>query len=141
MPAYESVEQFQKIFSEFWNRALEVTEVVDKIRKEKIIVRFDIEEPDLKFWLNFRDPGPDGTIGTLSWDSGEEPTVAVWSKSETTNKFWQGKLSTAAAVAKGQVKISGSAMKAISLASKIKPLFTVYRDVLKDMGMDEYIIE
>ena len=141
MTGYESVEQFKEIFSEFWKRAKEVTEVMEKMKKEKIIVRFDIEQPDIKFWINFRDPGPDGELGTLSWESDIEPHVAVWSLSKTTNKFWQGKLSTAAAVAKGEVKISGSAMKAISLASKIKPLFPVYREVLKDLGLNEYVID
>lgn len=141
MTGYESTEQFKQIFNEFWNRAREVTEVMDKMKKEKIIVRFDIEQPDIKFWINFRDPDQDGELGTLLWESDVEPNVAVWSLSKTTNKFWQGKLSTASAVAKGEVKISGSAMKAISLASKIKPLFSVYRSVLKDFGLDHFIIE
>ena len=103
MPAFESKAQFIEVFNRFWERALTFTEIIEKLTKSQVVVRFDVEDPSVNFTINFRDPGPNGEIGTLTFDSDVEPEISVWSKSETTNKFWQGKLSTTVAMARGQV--------------------------------------
>ncbi len=140
MPFYESSEQLKEVFEEFWSRALQEEEVYEKLVKSGIIVRFDIEQPEVHVTINFRDPGPDGKLGSLSFDSDVEPEIAVWSTSETTNKFWQGKLNTTIAMAKGQVKMDGSIAKALGLLSKIKPLFKIFPKVLRDKGLDHMVL-
>jgi putative sterol carrier protein len=140
MTGFESKEQFQEIFSKFWEKATENTEIMEKLAKSQVVVRFDIEDPSLHMTINFRDPGPNGEIGTLTFDSDVEPEIIVWSKSETTNKFWQGKLNTTVAMARGQVKLDGSVAKALGLLSKIKPLYAVYPEILKEMGLDNMIL-
>jgi putative sterol carrier protein len=140
MTGFESKEQFQEIFNKFWEKATENTEIMEKLAKSQVVVRFDIEDPSLHMTINFRDPGPNGEIGTLTFDSDVEPEIIVWSKSETTNKFWQGKLNTTVAMARGQVKLDGSVAKALGLLSKIKPLYAVYPEILKEMGLDNMIL-
>jgi len=140
MTGFESKEQFQEIFNKFWEKATENTEIMEKLAKSQVVVRFDIEDPSLHMTINFRDPGPNGEIGTLTFDSDVEPEITVWSKSETTNKFWQGKLNTTVAMARGQVKLDGSVAKALGLLSKIKPLYAVYPEILKEMGLDNMIL-
>lgn len=140
MPFYESTEQLQQVFENFWPRALETEDVYEKLVKSGVIVRFDIEQPEIHVTIDFKNPGPDGKLGTISFDSDVEPEIIVWSTSETTNKFWQGKLNTTIAMARGQVKMQGSIAKALGLLSKIKPVFKVFPDVLKDMGLDNMIL-
>lgn len=140
MVSFESKEQFMEIFNNFWAKAKQDTVVMEKMAKSQIVVRFDIEDPEVKMTINFRDPGPNGEIGTLLFDSEVEPEVTVWSKSETTNKFWQNKLSTTVAMAKGQVKLEGSITKALGLMGKIKPLYLIYPEVLKEMGLDHMVL-
>lgn len=140
MTGFESKEQFQEIFNKFWAKATEHTEIMEKLAKSKVVVRFDIAEPEVNLTINFRDPGPNGEIGTLTFDSDVEPEITVWSKSEITNKFWQGKLNTTVAMARGQVKLDGSVAKALGLLSKIKPLYEVYPAILKEMGLDSMIL-
>ncbi|TFG99823.1 MAG: hypothetical protein E4H14_20130 [Candidatus Thorarchaeota archaeon] len=140
MVAFESKEQLMEIFNKFWAKATQEAEVMEKMAKSQVVVRFDIEDPEAHMTINFRDPGPNGEIGTLSFDSDVEPEIMVWSKSETTNKFWQNKLSTTVAMARGQVKLEGSVTKALSLLNKIKPLYALYPEVLKEMGLDNMIL-
>ena len=140
MVSFESKEQFIEIFNNFWVKVLQETEVMEKLAKTQLVVRFDIEDPEVHMTINFRDPGPNGEIGTLTFDSDVEPEVTVWSKSETTNKFWQGKLNTTVAMAKKQVKLEGSITKALSLLGKIKPLYEIFPVVLKEMGLDHMIL-
>ncbi|MCK5264493.1 MAG: SCP2 sterol-binding domain-containing protein, partial [Candidatus Thorarchaeota archaeon] len=127
-------------FNNFWAKATQEAEVMEKMTKSQVVVRFDIEDPEIHMTINFRDPGPSGEIGTLLFDSDVEPEIVVWSKSETTNKFWQDKLSTTVAMAKGQVKLQGSVTKALGLLNKIKPLYKIYPEVLKEMGLDHMIL-
>jgi len=140
MAAYESKEQFMDVFNKFWEKATKHTEIMEKLAKSQVVVRFDIEDPEVHMTINFRDPGPNGEIGTLTFDSDVEPEISVWSKSETTNKFWQGKLSTTVAMARGQVKLDGSVAKALGLLSKIKPLYDVYPEVLKEEGLEHLLL-
>jgi putative sterol carrier protein len=140
MVAFESKEQLMEVFNRFWEKAIKLDEVMEKLSKKAIVVRFDIEDPGAHMTINFRDPGPNGEIGTLSFDSEVEPEVTVWSKSETTNKFWQNKLSTTVAMARGQVKLQGSVTKALSLLNIIKPLYEIYPEVLKEMGLDNMLL-
>ncbi len=140
MVSFESKEQFIEIFNNFWAKAKQEAEVMEKMTKSQVVVRFDIEDPEIHMTINFRDPGPNGEIGTLLFDSEVEPEIAVWSKSETTNKFWQDKLSTTVAMAKGQVKLQGSVTKALGLMNKIKPLYKIYPEVLREMGLDHMIL-
>ena len=140
MVAFDSKEQLMEVFNKFWAEAIKETEVMEKLAKSQVVVRFDIEDPEAHLTINFRDPGPDGQIGTLSFDSDVEPEIKVWSKSETTNKFWQDKLSTTVAMARGQVKLEGSVSKALGFLSKIKPLYKIYPEVLKEMGLNDLIL-
>ena len=140
MAVFESKEQFKEIFNNFWKKATTYTEIMEKLTKSQVVVRFDVEDPSLHMTINFRDPGPNGEIGTLTFDDDVEPEITVWSKSETTNKFWQGKLNTTVAMARGKVKLDGSVAKALGLLSKIKPLYAVYPEVLKELGYDSLIL-
>jgi putative sterol carrier protein len=140
MPAFESKEQFQEVFNKFWAKAKEHSEIMEKLAKSQVVVRFDMEDPEIHMTINFRDPGPNGEIGTLTYDSDVEPEIAVWSKSETSNKFWQGKLNATIAMARGQVKLDGSVAKALGLLSKIKPLYAIFPEILKEMELDNMIL-
>ncbi len=140
MPFYESTEQLQQVFENFWPRVLKMEDVYEKLVKSEIIVRFDIEKPEIHVTIDFKNPGPDGKVGTISFDSKAEPEIVVWSTSETTNKFWQGKLNTTIAMAKGEVKMQGSIAKALGLLSKIKPVFKVFPEVLRDMGLHHMLL-
>ncbi len=140
MPRFENAEQLKAVFERFWNKVIELEDVMQKLAKSKVVVRFDIEDPDVQVTINFREPGPDGRVGTLSFESEVTPDIVVWSKSETTNKFWQGKLNTTIAMARGQVKIQGPVAKALGLLSKIKPLYKVYPEVLREMGLDHMLV-
>ncbi|MGY5854136.1 MAG: SCP2 sterol-binding domain-containing protein [Candidatus Thorarchaeota archaeon] len=140
MPFFESAEQMQDVFEEFWKRATQQTEVMEKLAKSKVVVRFDIEQPELHITINFRDPDSEGNYGTLSFDMDTDPEISVWSTSETTNKFWAGKLKTTVAMARGQVKLQGSVAKALGLLSKIKPLYDIWPEVLKDKGLDHMLV-
>ncbi|MHA2386682.1 MAG: SCP2 sterol-binding domain-containing protein [Candidatus Thorarchaeota archaeon] len=141
MTFFESKEQYIQVFEEFWSRAIAMPDVYEKLCESKIIVRFDVTQPDLTMTLDFKNEGPDGKIGTMSFEHGsEEPEIVVSSKSDVANKFWQGKLRTSIALAKGDVKLKGPITRALGLIGKIKPLEAIYIEVLKDLGLNQLLM-
>jgi putative sterol carrier protein len=140
MTFFESKEQFKQVFEAFWPRAIAIDHVYDRLCESEIIARFIVEEPELEMTIDFKNNGPDGKQGVLSFDSNAEPEITVFSKSDIANKFWQGKLRTSVAMAKGDVKISGSVMKGLGLIGKIKPLHPIYIQVLKDLGLEKMLV-
>ncbi len=140
MTFFESKEQLMQVFEEFWPRAIAIPHVYERLCESEIIARFVVEQPELEVTIDFKSKGPDGKQGILSFDSNIEPEITVYSKSDVTNKFWQGKLRTSVAMAKGDVKISGSVMKGLGLIGKIKPLHPVYIQVLKDLGLERLLV-
>ncbi|MHA1936409.1 MAG: SCP2 sterol-binding domain-containing protein [Candidatus Thorarchaeota archaeon] len=140
MAGFETKEQMIEVFNKFWPLCQGETETMEKLVNSQLVVRFDIVEPEISITFNFRDPTPDGAPGSLSFDSDTEPEIAVWSKSETTNKFWQGKLNATVAMARGQVKMTGSITKALGLLSKIKPFYQHWPTALKEVGLENMIL-
>ncbi len=139
MTFFDSKEQFMEVFMEFWRRATAIPDVYEKLCESEIVARFLVTQPDLEMTIDFKSTGPDGKKGTLRFDSDAEPEITVSSKSDVANKFWQGKLRTSVAMAKGDVKISGSVMKGLGLIGKVKPLHPVYIQVLKDLGLERLL--
>jgi hypothetical protein len=140
MAGFETKEQMIEVFNKFWPMCLNETETMEKLAKSQVVVRFDIVEPEISITINFRDPTSDGAPGSLSFDSDDSPEIVVWSKSETTNKFWQGKLNATVAMARGKVKMTGSIPKALGLLSKIKPLYQHWPTALKEAGLENMIL-
>lgn len=140
MVHFESKEQMKQVFDEFWSRAVEIESVFGNLKRSNILVRFDVEEPDAVMTIDFKNPGPDGEIGSLTYETCENPDIVVWSKSDVTNKFWQGKLRTSVAMVKGEVKLTGSVTKGLGLIGTIKPLYEVYIQVLKDLGLERMLV-
>ncbi|MHA1908561.1 MAG: SCP2 sterol-binding domain-containing protein [Candidatus Thorarchaeota archaeon] len=140
MTFFENYEQFKRVFEAFWPRAITIDHVYERLCESEIIARFVVKEPELEMTIDFKNEGPDGKQGILSFDSNEEPEITVFSKSDIANKFWQGKLRTSVAMAKGDVKISGSVMKGLGLIGKIKPLHPIYIQVLKDLGLERMLV-
>ena len=72
MPGFESTEQLKDVFEEFWTRCQAEEEVMAKMAKQGVTVRFDIEEPEAHPTIDFKNPGPDGEVGRLLWDAPDE---------------------------------------------------------------------
>ena len=141
--SFADADELKLVLTDFWSRARNLDELLDKLGRMNIKAQIIIPELDFSFIFDFTTEGPDGKSGVLvfgSSDESDDVDLIVFSDSETSNKFWQGKLNTTIAMAKGQVKMKGSIAKALGLLSKIKPLFKIFTDVLREKGFDNMIL-
>lgn len=140
MGHFENKEQLQKVFDEFWERAIRVEEVYDKLCKSEITAQFVIHNPDVVMTIDFKNVGPDGKRGSLRYEDELPPDIIVYSSSEIANKFWQGKIRTSVAMAKGEIRMRGSITRGLGLIWKIRPLYDIYTQVLEDLGFSDLIV-
>jgi hypothetical protein len=95
--------------------------------------------------LNYTDPDstlvvdmPNQTVHTGP-GSGPAPNVELSMSAGTANRFWLGELNLSLAIAKGQVKTTGSVTKLLKLVPSAKKLFPVYRQMLEREGRTDLL--
>lgn len=133
-------EEMYVVAKAFSQRVFSLPEVYNKLKLSKLKVRmkyFDDER-----WQT----EPEITIDC----SGEEvqlylgpceikPDVIMYMHADVAHRFWMQKLNLMAAVIKGEIKAFGPINKAMKLLPTLKPSFEIYKQILKDLGLEKLI--
>ena len=120
-----------KIFEE----AIADAEIGPKTKEAGITIRFDFTEPDSVIYVDF-------ARGTVAYGDGvptTEADVKLAMKADDANKFWLGKLNLVMAMAKRQVKASGSVPEMLKMLPLSKPLYARYEAQLKAAGRTDLL--
>ena len=120
-----------KIFEE----AIADPEIGPKTKEAGITIRFDFTEPDSVIYADFAQ----GTVTYGDDVAAGEADVRMAMKADDANKFWLGKLNLVMAMAKRQVKASGSVPEMLKMLPLSKPLYARYEAQLKAAGRDDLI--
>jgi putative sterol carrier protein len=120
-----------RIFEE----AIADPEIGPKTKEAGITIRFDFTEPDSVIYADFAQ----GTVAFGDDVPSAEANVKMAMKADDANKFWLGKLNLVMAMAKRQVKASGSVPEMLKMLPLSKPLYARYEAQLKAAGRDDLI--
>ncbi len=141
MGYYKDSEQMYKVYEEFLNRVLSDESVGPKLAKSKAKIRFNYTDPDASILLILGET-PDGKYGSYELgDTGAEADVTMTQSADFSHRFWQGKENAVTALATGKIKAKGAVQRAMGLVTAIRPTFRMYKAVLKDMGLEELVID
>ncbi len=143
MLSFTDADELKLVLTDFWGRARRLDELLNKLGRMNIKAQIIIPELDFSFIFDFTTEGPDGKSGVLVFGSSVESDdvdLIVFSDSETSNKFWQGKIRSTVAVIKGEIKIKGSITKSVKLISKLGPLYPLFVEALRANGLEHMII-
>ncbi|MBI5117151.1 SCP2 sterol-binding domain-containing protein [Candidatus Poribacteria bacterium] len=142
MGYFKDSQQFYQIFGEFMKRVVSHPEVGPKLQKAKIKIRFNYTDPEASILLNFADPAPPGQFGNYELgDKGTPADVTMTQSADFTHRYWQGKENAVTALATKKIKASGAVQKALGLVTAIRPTFAIYKQVLKELGYENLIVE
>ena len=142
MGYFKDSEQLYKVYGEFLKRVLSDSMVGPKLAKAKIKIRFNYTDPEASILLNSSDPPPEGAFGSYQiGDSNEKADVTMSLSPDFSHRFWQGKENAMTAIATGKIKASGAVQGAIGLVTAIRPTFRTYKQVLKDLGHEDLVID
>ncbi|MCU1679984.1 MAG: hypothetical protein JWQ81_723 [Amycolatopsis sp.] len=127
MSYFDNADEVDKYIGEMFRMAGDHPEVGEKMRAANIVMRVEYSDPECVVTVGFQDP--------MVVDSGEtelKPDITLVMRADTADKFWRGDYNLAVGLAKGQVKAKGPVNKILKLVPLTKPLFPVYRDLVKD---------
>jgi putative sterol carrier protein len=127
MAFFANADEVDKYIGEMFRLAGDHPEVGEKMKAANIVMRVEYSDPDCVVTIGFQDP--------MRVDPGETdlvPDITLIMRADTGDKFWRGEYNLAVGLAKGQVKAKGPVNKILKLVPLTKPLFPVYRDLVKD---------
>lgn len=135
MPRFASVEEVNTYIGGIFERALAHESIGPKLEATGMTLRMNFTDPDAAVTVDL------AQRKVLTGDDALVDADATLSMStETANSYWQGKVSLPLAMAKGKLKVGGSAAQLLKLAPITKELYPVYVEMLQADGRDDLIV-
>ena len=136
MTPFRTKEDLISTLSKLWGQIITTPEIMSRISRAKIIVRFRFSDFETALYLDAKSDEP-----RYYWDPDEEvvPDVEMILSSETSHEFWMERLNVPLAIATRRIIAKGSVQKALKLLPALKPAFALYPQVLRDMGKQDLL--
>ena len=135
MPGFTSVEEVNKYIGGIFEKAFTDESIGPKLAATGMSLRMNFTDPDSVVTVEL------GERRVLTGDDAKIDADAVLSmSSDTANRYWQGKVSLPLAMAKGKLKVGGSAAQLLKLAPIAKDLYPVYVAMLKADNRDDLVV-
>jgi 2-oxoisovalerate dehydrogenase E1 component len=137
MSVFRNTQHLYRVLGTLFERALAEPEISQALMKSDMVVQFTFVDPEGKILLDLRKSPP-----SVDYDPvGLKPDVEFMQSGDHGHQFWLGELSLASAVATRKVVARGSVPKALALLPAIKPAFSLYRQVLREIGEEDLLPE
>lgn len=133
MPTFRDTEQLYRVFDTLLRRVSDRQPIVEALLAGRFVLRFHYTEPEGRITVDLRAP-------PLRWELGESslsPDLELFQSADVAHRFWLGELNVPLAIASRKIVSRGDITKALALLPAIKPAFSIYREVLTELGMEQ----
>jgi putative sterol carrier protein len=120
-----------KIFEE----AIADPEIGPKTKEAGLTIRFHFSDPECFIYVDFAE----GNVFYGDDAPRTDPAIKLAMAADDANKFWLGKLNLVMAMAKKQVRATGSIPEMLKMLPLSKPLYARYEAILRQNGRDDLI--
>jgi len=138
MAPFETKQQFTAIFSALWDRIVRTPEIAKILSHTKLLARFRFSDFGTDLYLDAT-----GEELRFYWDPEGQPApdVEMILSSETSHRFWMQDLNVPLAIASRKIVAKGSVQKALKLLPALKPAFSLYPGILREMGRGDLLAD
>lgn len=133
MPIFANTQEMQDVLSAVLERGQD-TDTARGLVKAGLTVAFVYTAPELRLVMDGKNPPEGQTIGYTFGEDAPTPDVTFSLNADVGHRFWSGSLNVPQALARGQIKASGSIAKALKLLPLMSPLYEAYRQVMTEKG-------
>lgn len=141
MPYFKSQEEMFDVFRSFFEAVASNPAIGPDFQKSKLIVRFQVHDPDGLMTINCRDVAPAGKYFSFTLgETGVKPDLTLTSSADFNHEFWLGKANVISALFGGKVCADGDIALAAKIVPFLKPVFDLYPRVLRQLGREDLII-
>lgn len=130
MGGFRDQEHLVRVFDAFFARLTSEPGVADALAAKPMVLRFRYAAPDAVVTIDTRTTPIRWTWG----ESAAKPDLEMIQSADVANRFWQGKLAIATAIATRAVVSRGDVSKALALLPALKPAYPLYVRVLGELG-------
>ncbi len=129
MAVFESTEKMYTVLGSLFEHLLADPEMGPKFIASKIVIKFNIDEPNGTIWLT-----EEGKIICGAADI--KPTIEMTLNGDTCHLFWLQQISLPIALAKRKIKAKGPMPKVLKLLPMLKPAYAAYPDIARSHGLE-----
>ncbi len=134
MSIFEDNKQFERVMGALFDRVLEEESISRELASANLIVRFHYTDPEAVLTVDLTARPP-----SYRFDDEGEADVEMTQSGDVAHEFWLGRLSAVRGLATGKISTRGNVPKALKLLPAIKPVFALYPEVLRELGLNHLI--
>ncbi len=137
MGAFKDTDHLYRVLDAFFQRIAARPDVAKALLAGNMVLRFRYRDPDGQATVDLRG-------ASITWQLGEsdlDPLLEMIQSADVANRFWQGRLGIANAIATRKVVARGPVSKAMALLPALEPAYPLYVQTLRDLGESALIIE
>lgn len=135
MAVFKDADQIYEILGEFFNNLKDNPDIGPKVIKSNLIIQFKYSDPDSVITID----SPNNKV--ICGDTDLKPDVEMSMKADVAHQFWLGNLNLMIALTKRQIVAKGPVPKIMKMLPIIGPAYAIYRNFLKEKGLEEMITD
>lgn len=121
--------ELEQILSAMFDRLIQDEAITEPLVAANLVLRFRYTDPEDVITIDLTRKPP-----VYRFDDQGPADVEMIQSADTSHEFWLGRLSPVRAIATGKIRAQGDVAKALKLLPAIKPAFTLYPQVLRELG-------
>jgi len=140
MPYFKDSREMYEIQGALLERLSFDPKVGPELSKAGLIISFKVHDPDGMITINCQPVGHGRYFSYVFGKSDLKPDILFSNSSDFLHQFWLGKANIITSLLAQETKIEGGMTQAMKLLPLIKPIFSLYPQVLKEIGRQDLII-
>ncbi|MFC1706836.1 pyruvate dehydrogenase complex E1 component subunit beta [Planctomycetota bacterium] len=133
MNCFQDTDHLYQVLDALFQRLATEETLAQELVSGNLVLRFCYHDPEGQVTMDLRQ-------APITWKFGEtelEPELTMIQSADVAHRFWLGRLSIPRAIATRQVVSRGPVRKALKLLPALKPAYSLYPQVLRDLGYEE----
>ncbi len=136
MSYFRNTDHLYEVLGALFTRMRDEEAITQKLLEGDLIIRFIYTDPAGQATIDLTKEPITFALG----ESDLEPDVQMSQLADTAHLFWLGKVNVPRAIATRKIVARGSVPKALKLLPAVKPAFTIYPEVLRELGYEDLIL-
>lgn len=141
MGAFKDADQLYELLGGLFDELMKDKDIAKKSAATGLIIVFRYTDPDSEIWLDASKKDPDNIGITCGPAEGLTADVTMSMKADIAHQFWLGNVNLMVALTRKQIVAKGPIPKIMKLLPVVKPAYAMYRNMLKEKGLDDMITE
>lgn len=139
MAVFKDADQVYELLGGLFDALTKDEKIAEKFAASGLIIRFVYTDPDSEIWLDASEKDPNSLGVTRGPAEGLTAEVEMSMKADVAHEFWLGNVNLMVALTRRQIVAKGPIPKIMKLLPVIKPAYDVYKNLLKEKGLESMI--